>query len=65
MCQTQLPIAADPCYSDICRDTGISLSTHACDRGNPQMAQNKMGHMAKIGRPKWPNGVGGRAISEK
>ena len=27
--------------------------------------EHKMGHMAKIGRPKWPNGVGGRAISEK
>ena len=27
--------------------------------------EHKIGHMAKIGRSKWPNGVGGRAISGK
>ena len=27
--------------------------------------EHKIGHMAKIGMPKWPNGVGGRAISGK
>ena len=27
--------------------------------------EHKIGHMAKIGRPKWPNGVEGIANSEK
>ena len=40
------------------RDANFTIATR-------KAPEHKISHTAKINRPKWPNGVGGRAISGK